>query len=405
VKKKTGITFAAAVAAAAAVLAATLGGGAAAATAASPLCKQAGLGFAGPLSGPAAFLGTDQHSWMTLFLNAWNAGKPIPGVPASLKRVKLKDALEGDSQLNPQVSATVAGQMISNKSILGMVGFAGSNENLGGGPVLDRAHLAYVSGSATQDQLTSSLKGFFRVVPNNNQQAVVGVGYIVKKLGLKNGDAVMVVDDGEAYGVGIADTAQKLLAQAVGKIDRESLPESTSSATADFTALAQKAVATGTKLVYAPSQVATDSQLFAQQLKTAGYTGAFMATDGSDSPNEFKFPGAFVSFFGPDISKVSQSWVKAFTHKFGTKAANDPFGAPSFVAAEMLAIAISNTCAKGSTSRAAVLKQLPKTAITTSILGHAVAFDNVGDVRKGPARGITVFQIGPDGTYKVAFAG
>jgi ABC-type branched-subunit amino acid transport system substrate-binding protein len=286
-----------------------------------------------------------------------------------------------------------------------MVGFAGSNENLGGGPVLDRAHLAYVSGSATQDQLTSSLKGFFRVVPNNNQQAVVGVGYIVKKLGLKNGDAVMVVDDGEAYGVGIADTAQKLLAQAVGKIDRESLPESTSSATADFTALAQKAVATGTKLVYAPSQVATDSQLFAQQLKTAGYTGAFMATDGSDSPNEFKFPGAFVSFFGPDISKVSQSWVKAFTHKFGTKAANDPFGAPSFVAAEMLAIAISNSCAKGSTSRAAVLKQLPKTAITTSILGHAVAFDNVGDVRKGPARGITVFQIGPDGTYKVAFAG
>ncbi len=215
----------------------------------------------------------------------------------------------------------------------------------------------------------------------------------------------MVVDDGEAYGVGIADTAQKLLAAAVGKVDRESLPESTSTATADFTALAQKAVANGTKLVYAPSQVATDSQLFAQQLKTAGYTGAFMATDGSDSPAEFKFPGAYVSFFGPDISKVSQSWVKAFTHKFGTKAADDPFGAPSFVAAQMIAIAISNTCVKGTTSRAAVTKALKSTSIPTSILGHAVAFDNVGDVKKGPARGITVFQIQADGSYKPVFAG
>jgi len=307
--------------------------------------------------------------------------------------------------MEPVTSATVAAQMISNKSILAMGGCAGSNENLGGGPVLDRAGMAYVSGSATKDELTSSLKGFFRVVPNNNQQAVVGVGYIIKKLGLKNGDTVMVVDDGEAYGVGIADTAQKLLAAAVGKVDRESLPESTSTATADFTALAQKAVANGTKLVYAPSQVATDSQLFAQQLKTAGYTGAFMATDGSDSPAEFKFPGAYVSFFGPDISKVSQSWVKAFTHKFGTKAADDPFGAPSFVAAQMIAIAISNTCVKGTTSRAAVTKALKSTSIPTSILGHAVAFDNVGDVKKGPARGITVFQIQADGSYKPVFAG
>ena len=64
--------------------------------------------------------------------------------------MKLNLALLGDSQLNPQVSATVARQMVANKKILGMVGFAGSNENLGGGPVLDGAKLPYVTGSATQ---------------------------------------------------------------------------------------------------------------------------------------------------------------------------------------------------------------------------------------------------------------
>ena len=391
-----------------AVAAAALGSSASAntrTTAASSLCRQAGIGFAGPLSGPASFLGTDQHHWMTLFLSYWNAGKPIPGVPAGLKRVKLKDALEGDSQLNPQVSATVAGQMASNKSILAMVGFAGSNENLGGGPVLDRAGMAYVSGSATKDELTSSLKDFFRVVPNNTKQATIGVGYIIKAVGLKSGEQAMVVDDGEAYGVGIADAGQKILAAAGAKVDRESLPESTSSATADFSALAEKAVATKAKLVYAPTQVASDSQLFTQQLKNAGYAGAFMATDGSMDPTSFKFPGAYVSFFGPGITAISKQFVNAYTKKYGAKAASDPFGAPSFVAAQMIAIAISKSCAKGTTSRAAVARTLRTVSIPTSILGHEVAFDNAGDVKKGPARGVTVFKIQADGSFKQVASG
>jgi branched-chain amino acid transport system substrate-binding protein len=374
---------------------------------ASSLCKTAGLAFAGPVTGPAAFLGNDQVHWVNLFLTRWNAGKSIPGVPAGLKRVKLKLALIGDSQLNPQVSATVAGQVASNKSILAMVGFAGSNENLGGGPVLDRAGMAFVSGSATADALTTTLKDFFRVVPNNSKQATVGVGYIVKNLPLKKGDSVMVVDDAEAYGQGIADAAQKLLTAAGMKVHRESVPESTSSATADFTSIAQKAVAEHDKLVYAPTQVATDSQLFTQQLHSAGYSGGFMATDGSLSPTEFKFPGAYISFFGPDLTRVAAAkpYLAAYTKKYGKAAASDPFGAPSFVAAQMIAIAISKTCAHGTTSRAAVVKALKTVTLPKTILGHAVAFDNKGDVRRGPARGVTVFKIQSNGTYKLVFTG
>jgi branched-chain amino acid transport system substrate-binding protein len=371
----------------------------------SSLCKTAGIAFAGPVTGPAAFLGNDQVHWVNLFLTRWNAGKSIPGVPAHLKRVKLKLALIGDSQLNPQVSATVAGQVASNKSILAMVGFAGSNENLGGGPVLDRAGVPYVSGSATADSLTKTLKNFFRVVPNNSKQAATGVAYIVKNLPLKKGDQVMVVDDAEAYGVGIASAAQKLLSAAGMKVDRESVPESTTSATADFTAIAQKAVAQHAKLVYAPTQVAKDSQLFTQQLKTAGYSGGFMATDGSLSPTEFKFPGAYISFFGPDLTRVpaAKPYLAAYTKKYGQAAASDPFGAPSFVAAQMIALAISNSCAHGNTSRAAVKRALKSIALPTTILGHEVAFDNAGDVKKGPARGVTVFKIQSNGTYKLVF--
>jgi branched-chain amino acid transport system substrate-binding protein len=372
------------------------------AASASSLCKTAGLAFAGPVSGPAAFLGNDQVRWVKTFLNFWNSNQPIPGVPTNLKRVKLRLALTGDSQLNPQVAATVAGQITSNKSILGLVGFAGSNENLGGGPVLDRAGLAYISGSATADVLTHQLKGFFRVVPNNTKQAAAGVGYIFSKLGLKRGDQVMVVDDAEAYGIGIATAAQKLFAAGGANVNRESLPESTSSATADFSALAQKAVANKAKVVYAPTQVASDSQLFAQQLKGAGYTGIFFATDGSLDSTSFKFPGAYISFFGTDVYQlaIAKPFVKYYTKKYGK---TTPFGAPSFVAAEMLGVSISKSCARGTTSRAAVKRALKTTSLSSTILGHAVAFDNKGDVVRGPARGVTVFKILSNGTYKLVF--
>jgi ABC-type branched-subunit amino acid transport system substrate-binding protein len=405
--KRVGLMGALATAVAVTV-AATLGSTASAkTTATSPLCKTAGIGFAGPLTGPAGFLGQDQHHWVQLFLGYWNSGVKIAGVPTGLKRVKLKDVLDGDSQLNPQNAATVGAQMVSKKSILGMVGFAGSNENLGGGPVLDRAKLVYVSGSATTDNLTSKLKYFYRVVPNNSLQANAGAGYAIKALGLKSGDQVMVVDDGEAYGVGIADAAGKVFAARGVKIDRESLPESTSSGTADFTSLAQKAVAEKAKLVYAPTQVATDSQLFANQLKTAGYTGKFMATDGSFSPSQFNFPGAYVSFFGPPITSVAKSVVAAYTKKFGSKSANDPFGAPSFIAAEMIAIGISSACktGHGKVTRAAVAKAVSKVKLTSSIFGHGIAFNNSGDVGRGPASGVTVFQIQSNGSYKLVSTG
>ena len=418
--KRFGVT--ATVAAAFAVLVATTLGGTASATSAkkSPLCTKASLGFAGPLSGGASFLGKDQSNWVKLFIKRWNAHKKVPGVPKSLHRVKLNLAIEGDSQLNPQVAATIARQMVANKKILGMVGFAGSNENLGGGPVLDAANLAYVSGSATRDNLATGgpgqkkLKDFFRVVPINSQQANAGAAYIVPKLNLKKSSKIMIVDDGEAYGIDIANAATKAFkAKGITKIDRESVKETDQNPggaagfAADIAPVALKAVATGVKLVYAPSQDAPDSQTFAQQLKTDGYHGGFMATDGSVSPQQFKFPGAFISFFGPSIQKINKTVRTVYTKTYGKASASDPFGAPSFVAAQMLGVAISKQCAAThgkKITRALVVRKLKKTKLSTTILGYSMAFNNPKDAFHGPKSGVTVFQIQANGAYKQVYA-
>ncbi len=369
--------------------------------AASGLCKTAGIAYAGPLSGGAAFLGDDQHNWMKLFISYWNSGKRIPGVPATMKRVKLVDAVDGDSGLDPQKAATVAAQIVGNSKVLGLVGFAGSNENLGGMPVLIRGGVPAVSGSATLDALTDgkSLKPgyFFRVVPNNSAQASLGVAFMLSKLGLKSGDRTMVVDDAEAYGIGIANAAQARLKRAGVSVDRESQDQKNT----DYSALAQKAVASGVKMVYAPTQIASDSQLFAQQLKAAGYKGNFMATDGSFDNTSFTFVGAYVSFFATDIYqlKAVHSIVHDFAAKYGK---TTPFGAPSWVAAQAIAMAISQSCTDGKTSRAEVRADLAKVKMSNSLLGHPISFTKNGDVATG---GVTVFQIAPGKVYKLVSGG
>ncbi len=402
------------------VVAAMLGGTASASAQNSPLCTKAGLGFAGPLTGGAGFLGTDQSQWVKLLITDWNAGKAIPGVPSSVKRVKLNLAVLGDTMISATVAPTIARQIVANKTVLAVIGNSGSNETLAAGPIYDKAHLGYVSGSATLDTLATGAKGqkplkyFYRVVPQNAQQARTGVPYIVKTLKLKKGQKVMIVDDGEAYGIGLSGDASSLFKADKLTVIRKSVKETDNNPggsagfATDIAPVALAAVADGVKLVYAPTQDAGDSQTFIQDLKTDGYTGGFMATDGSVSPSQFNEPGAYISFFGPSITKITKSFRLAYKAKYGTTSANDPFGAPSFVAAEMQAIAISEACKAGLPSslpsaRAAVVNKLKDVKLSTTILGYSMAFNNPKDAYHGPIAGVTVFKIQSDGSYKQVY--
>jgi ABC-type branched-subunit amino acid transport system substrate-binding protein len=137
-------------------------------------------------------------------------------VPRGFKRTKLR-AIEADTQLNPQVAATVAVQLRSNRDVVAANAFSGSQENVAGGPILRRGGLAFVSGSATRASLTDPsttdggvLKnGFFRrVVPNDNFQARTDVTFLRQKVGVGSGDTVMTVDSAEAYSVPLITLAR-----------------------------------------------------------------------------------------------------------------------------------------------------------------------------------------------------
>jgi branched-chain amino acid transport system substrate-binding protein len=91
--------------------------GSAAASAIS--CKKGvTIGMLAPITGPAGSIGSDQLHWAQFYVSQWNKKKGV---------TKLK-LVQGDTQLDPAKASTVAQSFVSNKSILGVIGPAGSAE-------------------------------------------------------------------------------------------------------------------------------------------------------------------------------------------------------------------------------------------------------------------------------------
>lgn len=329
--------------------------------------KGVSIGMLAPITGPAGSIGSDQLHWAQFYFTQWNKVKG---------HVKIK-LVQGDTQLDPSKASTVGQSFASNSSIMGVIGPAGSDEVEAVRPILKKAGLAFTSGSATRVSLTDGkYKGyFFRVVPNDGVQGPTAAGYMQSTLGVKSGDTVMVVDDQESYSTGLADIVGTSLTGKGVKVDRESVSQKAT----DFASLIAKVTAT-TKVVYLPFQLASQAQLFAQQLKAQGKTAIVFGSDGTFDSSKFNVNGSYISFFAPDVTTLpgAASTVAAFQKQF--PGATSPFGAPNYVAAQAYAKAITTACADKKISRAELRNVFSKTVLGTTILGSGIKFTINGDI-------------------------
>jgi branched-chain amino acid transport system substrate-binding protein len=333
--------------------------------------KTRSIGLMAPFTGPAASIGINQVDWANYYKSTYN------------KTHKTKIAFVNEDTMlgsaNGTAEAVKGAQALgSNSSVLGVVGPAGSNEVKATTGALKGAGLGFVSGSATNTQITldGQRKGyFFRTVPPDSSQSKSVSGYIVGKLKLKR---VYIVDDQEAYSIGLADEVQAQLKAKGVTVGRDGVSQQQS----DFTAIINK-IPRDTQLVYLPWQLPPKGKAFGQQMKTLGRGGIkLMGSDGLFDP-AFSGVGSNVydSFFPVN---PQDKRVKAFKKLHG--GSSELFGAPSYVAAEVVAQAIDRACKGGSATRASVRAQLRKTSITvkTSLLGLALRFDGNGDMVKRP---------------------
>jgi branched-chain amino acid transport system substrate-binding protein len=340
----------------------------------------ASIGMEGPLTGPVATLGQEQLHFAELALSMDNA--------ANKTKISL---VQGDTQLQPAQATTVTQQFTSNSSIVAVAGPAGSQEVEAIGPLMARAGLAFISGSATNATLTSGkYPTFFRVVSKDSVQGPQDAHYIISNLHPK---ALMIVDDQEAYSTGLVSAMTPIFTAAGIKVDHESVSQKVT----DFSSLVAK-ITPSTSVVVLPWQVASNAQQFGRDIAQQHKKAVIFGTDGLFSPGTFTINGSYVSSFGPDITSIPSdaaivTAAKAKYGSFGT------FGPPVFAATHVIDEAIASVCKSGKTpSRSNVLAAIKATSEPTSILGQPISFDSSGDVVNGK---FFLFKINSAGSYKL----
>jgi len=338
------------------------------------------IGFEGPITGPVAVLGAEQLAFAKLALTADNA--------ANKTDISL---VQGDTQLNPAQATTVTQEFTSNNAITGVVGPAGSQEVEAIGPLMARAGLTFITGSATAAALTTGkYPTFFRVVSKDSVQGPQDANYIVNTLHPK---ALMIVDDQEAYSTGLVAAMLPVFKAAGIKVDHESVSQKVT----DFSSLVAK-VTPSTSVVVLPWQVASNAQQFGRDLAQQHKKAVIFGTDGLFSPGTFTINGSYVSSFGPDISGIAAdapiiAAAKAKNITYGT------FGPPVYAATHVLDEAIASVCKSGqSPTRANVLAAVKATNEPTSILGQSISFTPSGDLVNGK---FFLFKIDSTGKYNL----
>lgn len=325
-------------------------------------CTNVSLGFLGPLTGPAGFLGQEQISWLRFGVQKYNK--------ANKTRFKVT---AGDTQLKAPVARTVARKFVSDRKILAVIGGSESQAVRVSGNLFEKAALASISGSATAVDLTKGrpYTTFFRVVPNDAIQAPQIVTYVAGNLGAKN---VVVIDSQDDYSLPLASAVSRGLRARNVTVGRESV----SADDTDFSSIVAN-VGNEVNVVVFATQVASAANTLSNQLREQGKKAIVFGTDGAYSPSQFKPRNGYVSVFAPDLhfDPKARALIREY-NRYSKNKSFGSFGPATYMAGLVATSAITKACADGSTTRAEVTQEVRKTNIP-SLFGGTVRFSKKGD--------------------------
>jgi branched-chain amino acid transport system substrate-binding protein len=326
-------------------------------------CTNVSLGVLAPLTGPAAFLGQEQLSWVRFAASQYNRAN----------RTRFKVAL-GDSQLSASLARTQGRRFVSNRNVMAVIGGSTSQSVISSAGLFERVGLASISGSATRVDLTNGqFSTFFRVVPHDGIQAPNIVNFITRNL---RADNVVVLDSQDDYSVPLSQSVARGLSARNVTVERESVAADET----DFSSIVTN-VSNNADVVVFATQTASAAQTLSQQLREQGKRALVFGTDGAYSPTQYKPNSGYVSSFANDLRflRSARSIVRAY-NRFSNNKAFGTFGPPSYMAAWVAMSAIRTACSDGNATRPEVSRIVRRTNVP-SILGGRIQFTRRGDVR------------------------
>ncbi|MFS8478523.1 MAG: branched-chain amino acid ABC transporter substrate-binding protein [Micromonosporaceae bacterium] len=232
------------------------------------------IAFFGALTGSTANLGINIKNGAALAVEQYNEENPDCQVILH----------EADSEGSPDKAPGLARQLVTDQKIIGIIGPAFSGESEAANPIFDEAGMPIISASATGTILgQQGWKVFHRAVANDAAQGPAAGNYIKNVL---KAEKVVVVDDGSAYGAGLADAVKEVLGSTVVDTDKVAADGQQT----DFSATVTKVLSSGATALFYGGYY-QNAGLLRKQLSDRGWTGTLIGADGVNDPGYVEAAG------------------------------------------------------------------------------------------------------------------
>lgn len=231
------------------------------------------LGFIGAQTGDNAQLGINISNGAKLAVDQYNKTNPKTKVT-----LKIYDTA-GD----PAIAPNQVNKAIQDK-IVGVVGLPFSGESQAVQPTLDKAEIPNISPSATDATLGKKGFTFFhRLVANDDSQGAVDAKFLTDTYKAKK---VYVVDDQQAYSLGLANIVFNTLKSGGTQVQRDKIDPKAS----DYSSTVNKIKSFNPDAIFYGGYYAEGGKLL-KQLRDAGVTAKFQSDDGANDANIIKTAG------------------------------------------------------------------------------------------------------------------
>ncbi|MGQ9909375.1 MAG: branched-chain amino acid ABC transporter substrate-binding protein [Candidatus Flexifilum sp.] len=327
-----------------------------------------------PLSGPQSVLGIGIRNGVELAIEQLSG--PLTEMGFTIEYVPF------DDQATPDVGVSNAQQIVADEEILAVIGHLNSGVAIPSSEVYNENNLVMVSPANTNPLVTD--RGYptvNRVCGRDDLQGPTGARFAAEELGVTS---VYILHDTTAYGQGVAEFfRQEAEALGLTVLGFEGTEE-----TANFDGIIQPILALQPELVYFGG-IYSQTGIFINQARAAGYEGLYMGPDGFDSSEFAQLAGEagvgtyYTSVAGPaSIYPNAAQFIADYVERFGEDP--QPFAAQAYDATAIVLAAIAAAAeeAGGMPTREAVAAAVRATEGYEGLTG-TITFDDNGDPEIG----------------------
>lgn len=358
--------------------------------------KTLAIGMTFPLTGTLALQAGQVRDAVLYAIAEANEKGGIGGY--KFRDLSFDDASPTTGQYDPALAATNARKLLQDAAVIAAVGPLNSGSAKAASPIYSQGGMATISGSATNPDLTdpkfaqlyhpASPPIFFRTVTTDAYQGPNLANYFAEKLNIKK---VTVLDDGGAYGVGMADA---FAAQAKKKGMDVVIRDRLDPLNADYNAVLTRAKSLGTQALYyggdplAGAKVVKQSYDLMPDIVKGGGDGVHtpdMLTGGGMPAVQGWYATSAAAHVLDDATV--RPWVERFIAKTGKQPAD--YSITYYDAAQVIFDAIARVAKSGKPMNRANVRDAIATASIDTLQGH-ISFDANGDTT---SKVVSIFQV------------